>query len=140
MVVSSSQLYEVVSEMKQYFTMKNTLPLSVSAAQPFVGARDLRHNDVIWELPCTRYVERVLEEHVLTSANPVVWDIMMTTRRATQAGRRIRHEPSGEVPGKTYKNKPPRLETSFASSLWLAGFGFETADAQQSVRDTDSVH
>ena len=31
----TSMLYEVVSSMKQYFTMKNTLPLSVRAAQPY---------------------------------------------------------------------------------------------------------
>ena len=43
MVVSSSQLFEVVGEMIQYFTMKVTHPLSASSAQPYVGARYLRN-------------------------------------------------------------------------------------------------
>ena len=51
MVGSSSQLYEVDGEMKQYFTMKVTHPLSASSTQKYVGARYLRHGDAIWELP-----------------------------------------------------------------------------------------
>ena len=51
MVRSSSQLSEDVSEMKQYFTMKVTLPLSASAAQTHVVATYLRCDDAICELP-----------------------------------------------------------------------------------------
>ena len=47
MVGSSSQLYEVVGEIKQYFTMKVTPPLSASSTQTYVGARYLRHGDAI---------------------------------------------------------------------------------------------
>ena len=47
MVGSSSHLSEVVGEMKQYFTMKATHPLSTSSTQTYVGARYLRHGDAI---------------------------------------------------------------------------------------------
>ena len=56
MVVSSQQLC-VVSEMKDDFTMKITLPLSASAAETYVGARYLRRNDAVWEFPTIRHVE-----------------------------------------------------------------------------------
>ena len=62
-VGSSSQLSEVVGEMKQYFTMKVTHPLSASSTQTYVGARYLRHGDAIWELPTARYVTGMLNEH-----------------------------------------------------------------------------
>ena len=68
-VGSSSQLYEVVSEMKQCFTMKVILPLCASAAQPYVGAGYLRRTGAIWDFPTTRYVESMLEEHGMKSAN-----------------------------------------------------------------------
>ena len=55
-------MYEVVGEMKQYFTMTVT-PLSSSSTQTYVGARNLRHGDAIWELPTTRYVEGMLNGH-----------------------------------------------------------------------------
>ena len=71
MVESSSQLYEVVDEMKQYFTMKVISLLSASSTRTCVGARYLRHNDAIWELPTTQYLE-VMNEHSMTSASPVV--------------------------------------------------------------------
>ena len=62
MVGSSSQLYEVVGEMKQYFTMKVTPPLSASSTQTYVGAKYLRHGDAIWELAdhtvCGEHAER----------------------------------------------------------------------------------
>ena len=45
---SSSQLYDVVAEMKQHFKMKVTHPLSASSTQTYVGARYLRHNDASW--------------------------------------------------------------------------------------------
>ena len=60
MVGSSSQLYEVVGEMKQYFTMKVTPPLSASSTQTYVGARCLRRHEAIWELPTTLDVEGML--------------------------------------------------------------------------------
>ena len=68
MVGSSSQLYEVVGEMKQYFTMKVTHPLSASSTQTYVGARYLRHGDAVWELPTTRYVTGMLNEHGMKDA------------------------------------------------------------------------
>ena len=59
MVGSSSQLCEVVGEMKHNFNMKVTPPLSASSTQTYVDARYLRHHDAIWELPTTRYVEGI---------------------------------------------------------------------------------
>ena len=67
-VVSSSQLCEVVGEMKQYFTMKVTHPLSASSTQTYVGARYLRHGDT----PTARYVTGMLNEHGMQNAKPVV--------------------------------------------------------------------
>ena len=72
MVDSRSQLYEVIGEMRQYFTMKVTHPLSASSTQTCVGARYLRHGDVIWELPTARYVTDMLNEHVMQNGKPVV--------------------------------------------------------------------
>ena len=71
MVGSSSQLSEAVGEMKQYFTMKVTHPLSASSTQTYVGARYLRHGDAIWELPTARYVTGMLNEHGTQNAKPV---------------------------------------------------------------------
>ena len=72
MVGSSSQLFEVVGEMKQYFTMKVTHPLSTSSTKTYVGARYLRHGDAVWELPPARYVTGMLNEHGIKNAKPVV--------------------------------------------------------------------
>ena len=72
MVGSSSQLSEVVGEMKQCFTMKVTHPLPASSTQTYVGARYLRHGDAIWELPTARYVTGMLNEHGMQNAKPVV--------------------------------------------------------------------
>ena len=72
MVGSSSQLYEVVGEMKQSFTMKVSPPLSASSTQTCVSARYLRHHDAIWELPTTRYAEGMLNEHGMKNAKLVV--------------------------------------------------------------------
>ena len=69
---SSSQLYEDVGEMKQYFTMKVTPPLSASSTQTYVGARYLRHGDAIWKLPTALYVEGMLNEHGMKDAKPVI--------------------------------------------------------------------
>ena len=68
MVRSSSQLNEVVSEMKQCFTMKVTLPLSASDAQTYVGARYWRRNGAVLEFPITLGGE----EYGMKSANPKV--------------------------------------------------------------------
>ena len=72
MVGSRSQLSEVVGEMKQYFSMKVTHPLSASSTQTYVGARYLRHGDATWQLPTTRYVTGILNEHGMKDAKPVV--------------------------------------------------------------------
>ena len=69
MVGSSSQLSEVVGEMKQYFTMKVTHPLSDSSTLTYGY---LRHGDAIWELPIARYVTGMLNEHGMQNAKPVV--------------------------------------------------------------------
>ena len=66
-----AQLYEV-GEMRQYFTLKVTHPLSASSTQTYVGARYLRHGDTIWELPTTRYLEGMLNEHGMKEAKHVV--------------------------------------------------------------------
>ena len=71
-VGSSSQLWEVVGEMQQHFTMKVTPPLSASSKRTYVGARYLRHGDAIWELPTTRYVTGMLNEQGKKDAKPVV--------------------------------------------------------------------
>ena len=72
MVGSSSQLYGVVAEMKQHFTMKVTLPLSASSAKTYVGARYLRYGDAIWELPTTQNVLGMLNEDGLQDSKHVV--------------------------------------------------------------------
>ena len=41
-------------------------------AQTYVGARNLRYGDAIWELPTTQYVLGMLNEHGLQDSNPVV--------------------------------------------------------------------
>ena len=46
-------------------------------------------------------------------------------------------QPFCDFSGKIYKRRLLRFETSFAISLWHAGFWFEAADTQQSV---DSVY
>ena len=52
--------------------MKGAPPLSASSTQTYVGARYQRHHDAIWELPTTRYVEGMLNEHGMKNAKPVV--------------------------------------------------------------------
>ena len=52
--------------------MKVTPPLPASSTQTYVGARYMRHKEAFWELPTTRYVEGMLDEHGMTSANYVV--------------------------------------------------------------------
>ena len=61
-------------------TMKVHSPRSLaSAAQEYVGERYLRHNVAIWELPTTRFVEIMVEEHGVKSANPLVTPARHTT-------------------------------------------------------------
>ena len=72
MVGSSSQLYEVVGEMEQNFTIKVTPPLFASSTQKDVGARYQRHGDAICDLSITQYVPGMLNEHGLRDAKPVV--------------------------------------------------------------------
>ena len=72
MVGSRSQLYDVVGEMKQYFNMKVSSPLSASSTQMYVGARYLHHHDAIGEFPTTRCVEGMLNEHGMKVAEHVV--------------------------------------------------------------------
>ena len=66
----SSQLYDVVGEVKQYVTMKVTPPLSDSFRQTNVGARYVRQSNSIWEVPTTRHVENMLTEHGMTRRKP----------------------------------------------------------------------
>ena len=65
MVGSSSQLYEVVGEMKQYFTMKVTHPLSASSPQTYVcpePATRRRHLGVADHTTYERHAERTRHE------------------------------------------------------------------------------
>ena len=57
-----------------------------------------------------------------------------------QARHCIRHKPSGEVPGKTFKIRPHCVETSFAISVWYDGLRAEAVSTKQSVLNADSVH
>ena len=133
MVGSSSQLYEVVGEMKQYFTMKVTHPLSATSAQTYVGAR----------LPATTVTPfgscrphgtwtGMLNEHGVKSAKLVVTPALArdeddeeseetsalkgiaVLRRVAgksqflaprQARHCMRHEPSGEVHWQKLQNQ-----------------------------------
>ena len=73
MVGSSSQLYDVVGEIKRVFRHESFFPpLSASSTQTYVGARYLRRHDAIWELPTTRHVDGMLNEHGMTGAKLVV--------------------------------------------------------------------
>ena len=59
----------VVGEMKQYFTMTVTPPLSASSTQTYVGARYLRHH-AIWDFAdhtvCVMHAERTRHEECKT--------------------------------------------------------------------------
>ena len=110
-------------------------------------------------------MERVLTEHGMTSANPVVmpararnddddddecgqhrgaWNSETNCGQesvlgSTEARYCVCHEPTAEIPGKTLRGRPHRLETSLAISLWNAGSWSEIASTGQSVHDADSV-
>ena len=140
MVGSSSQLHEVVGEMKQYFTMKVTHPLSARSTQTFAGARYLRNSDAIWELPTTRYVRGMLNEHGMKDTKLVVTPAVNRNDDDDEEDeasveercilRRIvgkspflaPRRPDIAVPGKTYKIGHDCVETSLAISAGYDGF------------------
>ena len=68
MVGSSSQLSQVVGEMKQDFTMKVTHRLSASSTQTCVGARYMGHGDATRELPTARCMTGMRNEHSMQIA------------------------------------------------------------------------
>ena len=166
MVGSSSQLCEVVGEMKQYSTMKVTHPLSASSTQTYVGARYLRHGEAILELPTARYVTGMLNEHGMQNAKPVVTPAVnrnddddedeeasaeehrslrrivdksqfLAPRRPDVAFARNRQARSLAKPSKRGHHC---VEASLAISARYAGSRTEAASAKQSVLNSDSVH
>ena len=73
MVRSVAQLYEVVPEKRQYFTMKVIPPPSANSPQTYVRARYTCDTATpSGELPTTQYVPDMLTEHGLKDAKPVV--------------------------------------------------------------------
>ena len=162
MVGSSSQLHEVVGEMKQYFTMKVTHPLSASSTQTYVGARYLRHGDVIWELPTARYVTGMLNEHGMQNAKPVV--TLAVNRNddddEDEEASAEEHRSLRRIVGKRQFLAPRRPDVALATnrlarslakpsksdiiasaiSARYAGFRTEAANAKQSVLNFDSIH
>ena len=166
MVGSSSQLYEVVGEMKHYFTMKVTRPLSTSSTQTYVGAQHLRHGDAIWELPTTRCVTGMLNEHGMQDAKPVV--NLPVNRNddddEEEEASAEEHRSLRRLVGKSQLLGPRRpdtafttqrlarslakpseighhcVETSLAISAGYDGFRTEATSTKQSVLNPDSVH
>ena len=121
MVGSRSQLYNVVPEMKQHFTMKVTPPLSISSTQTFVGARYLRHGDAIWELPTTQYVPGMLNQHGLKDANQ--WSRLLSIATMTTTMRRTRMPKSIERSvGKCQFLAPRRPDITFATNRLARSF------------------
>ena len=118
MVGSSSQLYEVVGEMKQYFTMKVTHPLSASSTQTHVGSRYLRHGDAIWELPTARHVTGMLNEHGVQSAEPVVTPAVNRNDDddEDEAANAEEHRSLRRIVGKSQFLAPRRPDTAFATN------------------------
>ena len=126
----------------------------------------MRQGDVIWELPTTRYVESMLNEHGMQNAKSVVTPALsrnddndegdeeasveehrilrrivgkMSVPGSTQTRHCIRHEPFGEVSGETFKVRHHCVETSFEVSVRYNGFWFEAAGAEQNLFNADSV-
>ena len=159
-VGSTSHLYEVVGEMKQYFTMKVTHPLSASSTQTYVGARYLRHGNAFWELPTSRYVTSMLNEHGMKDAKHVVTPavnrnddddedeeasaeehrILRRIVGKSQFLARLCYGPSGEVSGKSFIIGHHCVEASLAISAGYEGSWTEAACEKQSVLHSDSVH
>ena len=125
-VGSSSQLWEVVGEMQQYFTMKVTPPLSASSTRTYVGARYLRHGDAIWELPTTRYVTGMLNEQGKKDAKPVVTPAVN------------RNDDDDEVEEASAEEH--RTLRRIARSAGYDGYLTEATSAKQSVLNPGSVH
>ena len=156
-----------VGEMKQYFTVKVSHPLSASSTQTYVGAQYLRHGDAIWELPTARYVTGMLNGHGMQNAEPVVTlavnrnnDDDESEEASAEEHRSLRrihcgqesvlgtatprhrfpYEPSGEVSGMSFKIGHHCVEASLVISARYAGSRTEAASAKQSGLNSDSVH
>ena len=140
MVGSSSQLYEVVGEMKQYFTMKVTHPLSASSTQTYVGARYLRHGDAIWELPTARYVTGMLNEHGDEDEEASAEEHRSVRRTVGKSQFFVFATNRLARSGKTLKVGHHCVEASPAIAARYAGSRTEAASAKQSVLSTDSAH
>ena len=120
-VGSSSQLSEVVGEMKQYFTRKAThSSVSASFTQTYVVARYLRRDDAIWELPTTRSVEGMLNEHGMKGAKPVVAPALARNdddKDAEEASSEEHHILRRFV-GQSQFFAPRRPDVAFARTVW----------------------
>ena len=165
MIGSSSQLSEVVGEMKQYFTMKVTRPLSASSTQKYVGARYLRHGDAISELPTARYVTGMLNEHGMQNVKPVVTPaVNRNDDDESEEASAEEHRSLRRIVGESQFLAPRRPDIAFATNRLArslsgpsksdiiaskrllrylaryAGSRTEAASAKQSVLNCDSVH
>ena len=118
MVGSSSQLSELVGEMKRYFTMKVTHPLSASSTQTYVGAQHLRHGDAIWELPTARYVTGMLSEHGMQNAKPVVTPAVNRNDDddESEEASAKEHRSLRRIVGKSHFLTPRRPDIAFATN------------------------
>ena len=148
MVGSSPQLYEVVGEMKQYFTMKVTPPLrrvwargtcvtmmNLGVANHALCGRHValasaRNEDCEDDEELSTEEHRILRRVVGKSQffAPRKPDIAFATNRLARSL------------AKPFKIRPHCLDTSLAVSSWYAGFWSQAASAQQSVHDADSLH
>ena len=118
MVGSSSQLYEVVGDMEQYFTMKVTPPLSASSTQTYEGAWYLRHGDAVWELPTTRCMEGMLNKHGMKDAKLVVTSALARTDddEDEEAASTEEHRILRRIVGKSQFLAPRRPDIAFATN------------------------
>ena len=140
MVGSSSQLSEVVGEMKQYFTMKVIHQLSASSTQTYVGARYMRHGDAIWELPTARYVTGMLNEHGMQNAKLVSPAVNRNDDDdESEEASAEEHHSLRRIVGKSQFGHHC-VEASPATSARYSGSRTEAASAKQSVLNSDSVH
>ena len=131
-----------------------------------MGAQCLRHGDAIWELPTTRYVEGILNEHGMKDAKPVVTlalarndddeDEEEASTEEHRILRRIVGKSQSLAPrrpdisfatnrlarslAKPFKVRHHCVETSAAISVWYDGFRAEATSTKQSLLDADSVH
>ena len=118
MVGSSSQLSEVLGEMKQYFNMMVSHRLSASSTQTYVGTRCLRHGDAIWELPTTRYMTGMLNEHGMQNAKPVVTPavIRFAVDDESEEASAEEHRSLRRIVDKSQFLAPRRPDTAFATN------------------------